>query len=236
MLTAKNLLYKSLDYDMYWKSLKRRKDSQSSKSRKLQLDLLLKAFGISKKNARALSQVPQTENNDVRVESVYGRSGRPDIIGRIKYIKTLTDLQYFTEGEFIADTDVARYQDLAAQIILTTKTICPENALISEQHPLNLVRLFSYLYNFRRSINYFYGYEFIKKKTGIYPIEDEYGFYLKNKFLKSMVGDLAEIDEFLCLLIDPEKRSFKEQDIVYPDFDLEAIDLEYYAAHPGSYQ
>jgi len=231
MVTSKDLLYNALDYDAFWNTSKLRKNAQPSKSRKLQIDKLLKAFDITKKNTKAPLQVPKHINEDITVESVYFTSSNPKSLSRTEYIKALTDFQYFTRGEFIADADRSKYHDLIGQIILTIKAIIPAQSKNSDQDPVNLVRLFSDLYSFRLGIYYMPGYRFDKKMTEKFSIEDEYSFHLRNRFFKLMVDDFSEIDEFLCLLIDPEKRDFEEEEIGYPDFDLEAIDDEWHQAH-----
>lgn len=227
MLTSKDLLYKALDYDGFWNTSKRMKDSKPSKSRKAQLDKLFNGFGITKKNARVQSQVPREVNTNLTVRTVYSTSRNPKSMSRIEYIKTLTDFQYFTQGEFIADIDRAKYQNSIEQIISTTKTIFPERLKIIEKGPINLVRLFSNLYNFRLSVYHMFKYSFSQKMSEKFSIEDDYSLYLRKKFMESMANNLSEVDEVLCMLIDPGKRKLKEDEINYPHFDLKAIDEEW---------
>lgn len=62
---------------------------------------------------------------------------------------------------------------------------------------------------------------------GKFSIEDDYSLHLRQKFMGAMNDNLSEVDDVLCMLIDPEKRTFKEDEIEYPAFDLEAIDEEW---------
>lgn len=227
MLTSKDLLYKALDYDGFWNTSKRMKDSKPSKSRKAQLDKLLKGFGITKKNARVQSQVPREVASNLIVQTVYSTSRSPKSMSRIEYIKTLTDFQYFTRGEFIADIDRAKYQNPIEQIIATTKAIFPEQSKIIDKEPVNLVRLFSNLYNFRLSVYHMFKYNFSQKTNEKFSIENDYSLYLRKKFMESMADDLSEVDQVLCMLIDPEMRKLKEDETDYPHFDLKAIDEEW---------
>ncbi len=38
--------------------------------------------------------------------------------------------------------------------------------------------------------------------------------------------NLSEIDKILCLLIDPRKRKFNEEEIGYVNYDFETLDKE----------
>ena len=228
MLTARDLLYKALDYDGFWNTSKRIKNSPPSKSRKSQLDKLLKVFGITKSNVRAQTQIPREEGEeDVTVLAFYSTSGSPKSMSRIEYIKSLTNFQYFSRGEFIADIDVAEYHELEGQIISTAQPIFPEQSKIISTGQVNLVLLFSGLYNFRLSIYHMFKYNFGKKTTYKFSLEDDYSLHLRMNFIKSMTDNLSEVDEVLCMLIDPKKRTFSEEEIEYPDVDLEALDEEW---------
>ena len=180
MLTAKDLLYKALDYDWFWNS-SRMKDSKPSKARKSQLDKLLKGFGITKKNARVQSQFPKEANENHQLVTVYWTSRNRKSMDRLKYIKTLTDFKYFTNGEFIADFDRAKYDDLIDQIILTTKAILPEQSKVIDKQRINLVQLFSDLYNFRLSVHHLFIHGLHGRISKELSIEDNYKLYLKKE-------------------------------------------------------
>lgn len=229
MLTANNLLYNALDYDGYWNSSKRMRDSEPSKARKQQLDSLLHAFQILKKNAKSTSQVPsRSSNKNVITKTLYSTSKNPNSLERLDYIKTLSNFQYLTSGEFIADIDRAKYQDTLTNIVSVTKNIFPHNTKSIEQDSINLVRLFRNLYSFRHIVYNTFESGFLKQSRIDFLVEEEYSQYLKQDFIRTIPGNLTEIDEILCTLIDPEKKSFTEAELKYPEFDLEAIDLNWH--------
>lgn len=227
MLTAKDLLYKALDYDGFWNTSKRMKDSKPSACRKAQLNKLLDGFEITRKNARANSLVSVEVNGNSTMHTVYATSRNPISMGRIEYVKTLTSLQYFTQGEFIADTDRAKYNDLIGQIISTAKIIFPAQSKLIDKEPVNLVRLFSEVYNFRHTLYLLLKHISTAKTNERFFIDDDYSLHLKKEFLKSTNDNLSEVDELLCTLIDPAKRQLNEDKIAYPTFDLESIDEEW---------
>lgn len=84
------------------------KNSKPSQARKFQLDKLLAAFDISKKNAQAYTQVPCNVSKGHKVVTVYAVKGRSKSMNRLEYIKTLTDFRYFSSGEFLADIDESK--------------------------------------------------------------------------------------------------------------------------------
>lgn len=229
MLTAKELLYKALDYDGFWNSSKRMRDSESSKARKLQLDSLLQAFQISKKNAKNTSQVPaRTDNINIVIKSFYGTSKNRISLERLDYIKTISDFQYLIYGEFVADKDRELYQDTLTHIVSLVKTIFPHETKNNEQDSINLVRLFQNLYSFRHMAYNTFEASFLKSfRTQDFSIEEEYSYFIKQEFVNKIPCNFTEIDELLCVLIDPEKRSFTASEINYPEFDLDAIDLNW---------
>ena len=137
------------------------------------------------------------------------------------------EFQYFASGEFIADLDRAKYEEFIAQIISAAKTIFPEHAESIGKRPVNLVHLFSNLYNFRLNVYHMFKYDFSMKRIEDFSIEDDYGLHLRKKVMEAMNSHLSEVDEQLCLLIDPEKTALQEDEIGYPDFDLAAIDKEW---------
>lgn len=146
MFTAKNLLYKALDYDGFWNSSKRLRDSEPSKVRKLQLDSLLKVFQIAKKNATSPSQVPtRTLKDNLTIKTFYATSKNQKSLERLDYIKTLRDFQYLTHGEFIVDLDREKYQNILIQIVPVIKRNIPTEAKNIEPDSINLVHLFSNL-------------------------------------------------------------------------------------------
>ena len=229
MLTARDLLYKALDYDGFWNSSKRMRDSESSKARKLQLDSLLHAFQISKKNAKAASQLPdRTGKENVVIKSFYSSSRNRKSLERLDYIKTLNDFQYLTYGEFIADIDREKYQDTLKHIVTLVKTIFLDETKIIDQNSINLVRLFHNLYSFRHIAYNTFETSFLKlTRSQDFLIEEEYCYFFKQAFIRKIPDNFTEIDELLCILIDPEKKSFSEDEVNYQEFDFDAIDLNW---------
>jgi hypothetical protein len=224
MITAKDLLYQALDYDGFWNTSKRMKDSKPSRLRKLHLEKLLDGFGIFKVNAKVI-QVQVDDN--YTIQTMYDVSGRSKSMNRKEYIKTLTNFQYFSTGEFIADASKEKYQGFIEQITAAAKHIFPEQLENIDKEPINLMRLFYELYNFRLSIYHMTKYSLSKKRRNLFSIEDDYALHLRKKFMESMNHNLSEVDEILCKLIDPEKRNLKEDEIDYPNYDFETIDQEW---------
>jgi len=227
MLTSKDLLYIALEYDGFWNTSKRMTNSKPSQARKSQLDKLLAAFNISKKNVQAETQAPRNVSKGHKVVTVYAVSGRSKSMNRLEYIKTLTDFRYFSSGEFLADIDRAKYKTFIKQTVDKAKLIFPEHLELIETEPINLVHLFSNLYNFRLSVYHMFNYRFDTKMQEQFSIEDDYSLYLRKQFMKSMNDKLSEVDKILCLLIDPEKRKLKEDEIDYPNFDFKTLDKEW---------
>jgi len=228
MLTSKDLLYRALDYDGFWNISKRMTSSKPSQARKLQLEKLLAAFSISKKNVKAEAQAPYNVGKGHKVITIYGISGRSSkSMNRVEYIKTLTNFKYFSTGEFIADLEGIKYKNFIKRIISTSKRIFPEQSELIDKEPVNLVHLFSNLYNFRLSIYHMFKFGFDTRMRKEFSVEEDYSLYLRKKFIGSMNNNLSEVDEMLCMLIDPEKRSFKEDEIDYPNYDFEALDKEW---------
>ncbi len=229
MLTAKNLLYKALDYDGFWNSSKRMRDSEPSKARKRQLDSLLHAFQISKKNAKSSSQIQaRTTEKNVVWETIYSTSKSKKSLGRLEYIKTINDFQYLTYGEFLADIDREKYRDTLQHIVTLVETIFPDETKIIDQNSINLVSLFRNLYSFRHLAYNTFETSFLKlARSQDFLSEEEYCYFYKQAFIRKIPENFTEIDELLCILIDPEKRSFTESEVNYPVFDLDILDLNW---------
>jgi hypothetical protein len=227
MLTSKDLLYKALDYDGFWNTSKHMTNSKPSQARKLQLQKLLASFNILKKNVKAETQSPRNVTNSRKIITVYTVSGSTKSMNRLEYIKTLTDFKYFSSGEFIADVDRAKYKTFLKQIVAKAKQFFPEHSELIDTEPINLVHLFSNLYNFRLSVYHIFNYSFDTKMQEKFSVADDYSLYLRKKFMKSMNDNLSEVDKLLCILIDPSKRKFAEDEIAYPSYDLKALDKEW---------
>jgi hypothetical protein len=227
MLTSKDLLYKALDYDGFWNTSKRMTNSKPSQARKLQLEKLLAAFNISKKNAKAKTQAARNVSKGHKIITVYSVSGRAKSMNRLEYIKTLTEFKYFSTGEFLADVDKTKHKTFIKQIVSKAKIIFPEYSGLIDTEPINLVHLFSNLYNFRLSVYHMFNYSFDTKMQDSFSVEDDYSLYLRKKFMKSMNDNLSEVDKMLCILIDPAKRKLEEDKISFPSYDFKVLDKEW---------
>lgn len=224
MLTAKDLLYKAFDYGGLWNNSRKMKASQPSIARKAQLDVLFAAFGIDKKNASAATQFPVETAENETVIMIYSTSTNPKSMNRLEYIKSLTNFEYFSSGEFLADRDRTKYEAAISQITALTQSLVPVSTNETKKHPFNLVELFYNLYNFRLSARHMYDisdhYEVIDELSP----ERAYIYLQRKKFIDSLNLHFTEVDEMLCLLIDPGKRSFDAAAINYPNYDLAAMD------------
>jgi hypothetical protein len=223
MFTARDLLYKAMDYDGFWNTSKKMLNSKPSTLRKLQLEKLLIGFDISKVNAK-----PQTQTKgNLRIEQIYFTSRNSKQMNRTEYLKTLTNFRYFTRGEFISDRSPKMYQDLIAQIISTSKRVYPEQSEFIDKEPVNLVQLFRDLYSFRHSVYAMNKYNYSRKSLKLFSTEDDYAQYLRNNHISSTETGLAETDKILCTLIDPENKTVTEDEISYPEDNLKTLDEEW---------
>ncbi len=223
MFTARDLLFKALDYDGFWNTSKKMLNSKPSKLRKLQMEKLLAGFGISKANAKPKTQT----RGNLRIEHVYFTSRNSKRMNRAEYLKTLTNFRYFTSGEFILDRSQEQYQDLMDRIISTTKNAFPEQSNIIDKEPVSLVHLFRDLYNFRLSVYHMKKYTYSVKRMKLFSTEDDFTLYLRKNFISSLDIGLAETDEILCTLIDLENKTVMEDEIDYPEDDLKPLDEEW---------
>ena len=55
-----------------------------------------------------------------------------------------------------------------------------------------------------------------------------YSEYLKKQMRQSIVDNLNEIDDILCLILDPEKRAFNADAIHYKEIDFKEMDMEWF--------
>ncbi len=230
MLTSKDLLYKALEYDTFWNSSSKRvKNTASSKARKMQLDSLLAAFDISKKNVKSASQLPYHSEADSYSESFYSITGRSDSMNRYEYVKHLDNFRYFTMGEFIADKadkDWTVYKQILKRINQIFGQIYPNHKENFKNQQINLVRLFSNLYLYRQSIHFALNIDLVTTVEESLSIEDSYSLYFKRSISKRINNSTQAIDKLLCLLIDPQKRKFTEEQIGYVDYDFNMLDKE----------
>lgn len=211
-MTAKDLLHKYLNYDYLWRI---HSEDEPSKIRLQQLNILFEAFNISTKNA-----VPSQVN--------YLSVGTDDIMNRKDYIAELTDLEYFTLGEFLNDRPYATNKKVVKMATSAMGEI-KERTIEGFKNEIHITWLFSSLLEYRSD-----AYRFAYPPSGMmegYSVGLYYSFYLQHKLTASMQPGLEEIDEVLWLLIDPQKRDIPLAELIsqfnYPNPDLDRIDLDW---------
>src|SRR5690606_38746523 len=102
------LLYKILDYNNLWSSPER-KNSEPAKIRLSQIEILLKAFGLTKKYANPIVQI------------TYSLMGSKEKLNRTEKLKTLTNLEYVLSGEFLHDRKKDANKELSDKVLLKIK-------------------------------------------------------------------------------------------------------------------
>jgi hypothetical protein len=205
MITAKDLLYKALDYDNFWHSTERLKKSDAGKARKAQLDSLLAAFNISKKNINSAANKPYVMDKHQYAENFYSVSGRSKTMNRFEYIKSIDNIRYFTTGEFIADIGITHYNKISKRILKKVIRIFPDYKAPIVDDRINLVLLFSKLFNYRHSIHFMLNVALRESITKDTAIEECYSIHLEKRAREKINTNLKEIDSLLCFLIDPKK-------------------------------
>lgn len=228
ILTAKTLLYKALDYDGFWNVSKKRRDTEPSKARRTQLNILLYAFGISEKNFKHPPIIKLENGEQLISASMYSTLVNKKAINRKDYIKSLTDLHYFTYGEFLADIDKDEYSYVINDIVSLGRKIFPSHAVTIEPTSLNLKALFQDLYSFRHRAYFDFESSFLRFTQSLeFRFEYAYVNSLKQGVSEKMPQYFKEVDDLLCLLIDPAGRTFTEEALEYPHFDFDSLDREY---------
>jgi len=148
-------------------------------------------------------------------------------LDRLAYIKTLTNFNYFNSGEFISDYDEDRYMSLLAQVVPAAKEIFPEQAALMGNEPINLTMLFRNIYIFRYQMHLHFNFSLSMHADQKFSMEQDYSLHVRKKFVERMKDNLVELDDMLCLYIDPEKRVFDANEIGYSEFDFDVIDEEW---------
>ncbi len=215
-MTAKDLLYKILDYQYLW-TLPQNKNSKPAKLRLEQIESLLDAFGLTKKYVNPLVQIK------------YSMLGDKQGIDRASHLNKLTNLEYLLHGEFLHDRENDANAELSKKIIETITSLNPDLTKHINRRPVDIGWLFNNLLIYRQEVfklTYPNGGMLEGFSAGLY-----YSFYLQHK-LKLIISDnLNEIDDTLCAILDPAKRDIEMSTLIskhkYVDHDFNAIDLDW---------
>ena len=215
-MTAKDLLYKILDYQYLW-TLPQNKNSKPAKLRLEQIESLLDVFGLTKKYVNPLIQIK------------YSFTGDKKSLDRAKHLNKLTNLEYFLHGEFLRDRKIETNADLSQKIIETITSLYPEMTEHINRRPVDIGWLFNNLFNFRQDV-----YKLTYPNGGMlegFSAGLHYSFHLQHKIKSLITENLNEIDETLWLILDPTKRDIEMNTLVsqykYEDHDFKAVDLDW---------
>jgi hypothetical protein len=207
-MTAKDLLYKVLDYQHSW-AARPLAHATPALLRLAQIEALQTAFGLSKQAV------------DPNVQVTYNRHNRA------YHLNTLSTLDYLLQGEFLRDRPEETYEALAQR---ARTTVCalygfsPDDRLARRPH---LNWLYNYLLGYRQAL-----YSVSLPERGMlegFAVGLFYGQELANRVKAVIQLNTGEIDEVLWELLDPAKRDIPTADLTqhfgYRVIDFEAIDL-----------
>ena len=210
-MTAKDLLDKILDYNLW--SFPNVKNDKPATTRFAQIEVLLEAFGLTKKYANPL------------VEITYEHNGIT--LNRKQQLNKLTNLQYVLDGEFLYDRQENANKELSEKIFLKITELYPHFSSFINVESYDIGWLFGDLLSFRQDIH-----KIAFARTGMsegFSTGLHYSFYLQKQLKETIKANLSEIDETLWEILDPLKRTVSKEEINYPDADLDKIDLEWRA-------
>ena len=215
-MTAKDLLYKILDYQYLW-TLPQNKNSKPVKLRLEQIESLLDAFGLTKKYVNPLVQIK------------YFVGGNKQGLDRARQLNKITNLEYLLHGEFLRDREKDANAELSKKIIDTITSLYPYMIEHINRRLVDIGWLFNNLFNFRQEV-----YKLTYPDGGMdegFSAGLHYSFYLKQKLKTLITDNLHEIDETLWLILDPTKRNIEINTLVsqykYVDHDFKTLDLDW---------
>lgn len=211
-MTAKDLLHKILDYNHLWSSPERN-NSKPAKTRLMQIELLLEAFGLTKKYVNPLVQIK------------YAFTGKKEKWNRALRLNGLTNLEYVLRGEFLRDREKEVNKELSDKVLLKIRDLYPDLTEYIKNKPFDIDWLYSDLLSFRQEV-----YNLTYPNGGMlegFSVGLHYSFYLKAQLKEIVKSNLSEIDETLWQILDPLKRDISKDEISYPDVDLDNIDREW---------
>lgn len=202
-MTANEFLKKYFEYKCYW-SVRHGTNNKPAEIRRKQLLSVMTAFEIS----------PVSEN--------------------------ITDanktFSFFEKGMFLkGKNNEKRYTELEEKIIEFADKIIDKRYSLNEDWKKNISYqyVFKELLSFRKEIESLYVSKGGIRLEGFGSISEHFSKYQKGKILKALKTEITEVDNVLCLLIDPEKRNFSisvlEEKYGYPKEDLSKISTDWIA-------
>lgn len=209
-MTSKDLLFKILDYNYLW-ILPHNINSEPARIRLKEIEFLLDVFGLSKKYV-----TPE-------VRGSYNIDGEE--LNREQYLSRKSDWEYFIGGDFLSDRAPDANTELLNSALSTMRTIYPDYPDDLFKGRINIRWLFTDLLNFRQSI-YNITYPWGGMLEG-FSLGLSYSKYLQYQLKETIKNNTVDIDNTLCLILDPLKRDFDNNSIGYEEIDLAKIDLEW---------
>lgn len=217
-MNAKDLLHKYLDYKCFWSDHYHVR-SKPANIRLNQISILLESLGILKANV----------NPNLKIKYLVQKN--PFAISRSDKILDLSELEYFETGEFLHDRDFNENKDLIQKIEKLGKSKSYTDYQLQHffRGNFSLIHLFEDLLSFRREI---FKVTNPPKNIGSgLDLAIDFGRVKSEKLKKLIRENTSEIDEILCLLIDPKKQEISKEELIqkfkYQDVDLKEIDLKY---------
>ncbi|WP_299611247.1 hypothetical protein [uncultured Aquimarina sp.] len=215
-MTAKDLLYKLLDYNYLWAKADVINDKPSV-IRRQQIESLLDAFGLSKKYVNPLVQIK------------YSIIGEKEKLSRAKQLNKLTNIEYLQRGEFLHDRPYGENKELSERAIKKIKELYEHPPEDRMKRPVDIGWMFNDLLNFRQEI-YKVAYPWGGMLEG-FSVGLIYSQYLQSELKNLIKENIEEIDNTLWLILDPKQKEIDIEELKnkfdYPDVDLDNIDLDW---------
>lgn len=197
---------------------------RSAQLRLKRLNAFLKALGLSKENINPL------------VKMMYFVSGESKKLSRAKKLSRISSLAYFEQGEFLYDREITVNHELIQNIFKLANEKVPSIYESRRERYKTTQGIFSIAWLFRDLLDF---------RIKIYQVSMPWGgfdegfnlalFYGKahqDKLTRLIRENTNEIDQILCLIIDPLKKEITEEDLInkynYPSDNLEDLDRKFY--------
>lgn len=141
------------------------------------------------------------------------------------YAQNLSDqTDYLVRGEFIRKRNAEANKEITDRVTTWLNATSPHLMdLIADGRRVDIQWLFNNLLHYRKDI-----YIITNSTSALdegFSAGFSYSQYLQYNLNEIIKSNLSHIDETLCLILDPERRSFTKAEINYPDADLDSIDL-----------